>query len=368
MIILRLTRLKIFLIFIFCIIFLLNTNIAFCQNKTDSTKRVNFAAIPIINYNNTTGGSIGILTQLFYKINSNDTISPSSSTGLFGMYTTNNTYFSAAFQRLYLKEDTWRIMAAAGFGRINYQYWQEIPALGGMFIGFGTEATFAMARVERKVYKKLYAGVSGTYSIAKTEYDLPNFFPDSIKSDKRNMNNLGYLLNYDMREHQMNPYKGYNVEFKNQFYREWMNSGNNFAKIDLSYNHYYQIKNEQNILVTRVHAAISTGDVPFQGQNVVGQDDIRGYSNGKHRNNQVFSIQAEYRWCFYKKLGMVGFFGLASAVEQIGDIPQETLLPGAGIGFRYMMIPKERINIGLDVAKGKDDWGIYFRIGESFGR
>ena len=65
---------------------------------------------------------------------------------------------------------------------------------------------------------------------------------------------------------------------------------------------------------------------------------------------------------------MVGFAGIATAVEKVGDIFENELLPGAGVGIRYLMIPKERINIGIDVAKGKGDWGLYFRIGESFGR
>ena len=50
------------------------------------------------------------------------------------------------------------------------------------------------------------------------------------------------------------------------------------------------------------------------------------------------------------------------------DIKNAEILPGGGVGVRYMMIPKERINIGIDVAAGKGDWGLYFRIGESFGR
>ena len=39
------------------------------------------------------------------------------------------------------------------------------------------------------------------------------------------------------------------------------------------------------------------------------------------------------------------------------------LLPAIGVGIRFMAIPSEKINIGIDVAKGIDDWGIYFRIG-----
>lgn len=284
------------------------------------------------------------------------------------MYTTNNTYFAAAFQQFYLREDNWRIMLAAGLGNINFQYWQELPVIGGGFIGFSTKANFAMTKIERRVYKKLYAGINATYTYAETEYDLPEVIPDSFRIDKRNMNNIGYQLNYDMREHQLNPYGGYNVEFKNSFFRTWLNSGNNFEKYELTYNHYYKIKNERNILATRVKASISAGDVPFQGQSVVGQDDIRGYSAGKYRNNQVYAIQAEYRWRFYKKFGMVAFLGVATAVENVGDVFSGEMLPGIGLGLRYMMIPKERINVGMDVALGKDDWGLYFRIGEAFAR
>jgi hypothetical protein len=344
------------------------TNVGFSQFKTDTTKRVNFAAIPIFNYSPSFGFSAGAMVSSFYKLNPKDTISPTSSTGVFGVYTTNKTYFAAAFQKFYIREDKWRVTLAAGVGNLNFQYWQELPIIGGQFINFNSEATFAMAMVERKIYKKLYGGLHGSYINAKTEFDVPDFFPDTLRFDERMMNNLGFLFNFDMREHQVNPYKGYNVSTKFSYYRKWMNSGNDFNKYEIIYNHYYKIKNERNIIATRLKATISGGDVPFQGQNVVGGDDIRGYSAGKFRNNQIYTIQAEYRWRFYKKLGMVGFFGLASAVDKIGDITTSELLPGVGVGMRYLVIPKERINIGIDIAKGKGDWGLYFRIGESFGR
>lgn len=95
----------------------------YSQKEADTVKRIKFAAIPIVNYSNTTGASFGVLGQMFYKVNQNDTVSPTSSTGVFGIFTTNHTYFAVAFQRLYLKEDNWRIMLAAGLGNINFQYW-----------------------------------------------------------------------------------------------------------------------------------------------------------------------------------------------------------------------------------------------------
>ncbi len=38
----------------------------------------------------------------------------------------------------------------------------------------------------------------------------------------------------------------------------------------------------------------------------------------------------------------------------------------AGAGLRFKRIPSRNINIGIDGALGKNDWGIYFRIGEAF--
>lgn len=92
------------------------------------------------------------------------------------------------------------------------------------------------------------------------------------------------------------------MEFKNAIYRTWLKSVNDFEIYNLTYNHFYKIKNNRNILATRIRVNIADGDVPFQAQNVLGEDDIRGYSSGKYRNNQVYAVQAEYRWRFYKKI------------------------------------------------------------------
>lgn len=352
----------------FILLFLITCKEVFAQSEESPVKKTSLAAVPVVNYSKTIGASFGAMVNIYYKVNNKDLVSPSSSTGIFGMYTTNNTYFLAAFQHFYLKEDRWRIMAAAGIGNINSQYWQEFPIVGGEFMEFGVKANFALIRVDRKIYNDLYFGVNANFIHSKTTYDFPDFFPDSLKYDSRNMNNLGYQISYDKRDHQINPYTGFNISFKNGFYREWLKSEDEFTRYELTYNHYFMLKNERNILVARLNAVMAAGDVPFQGQNVVGQDDIRGYSSGKYRDNQVYALQVEYRWRFYKRMGMVGFAGIATAVEKAADIFTNELLPGAGLGIRYLMIPQERINVGIDIAKGKGDWGLYFRIGESFGK
>ena len=42
------------------------------------------------------------------------------------------------------------------------------------------------------------------------------------------------------------------------------------------------------------------------------------------------------------------------------------LLPGVGTGFRVTVDKETKMNVGMEIAVGLDDWGIYFRLGESF--
>ena len=70
---------------------------------------------------------------------------------------------------------------------------------------------------------------------------------------------------------------------------------------------------------------------------------------------------------FKRRFGAVGFFGVVTAIESFSNLDKAPFLPGGCVGIRYMAIPKERINVGMDFVPGKDDWGIYFRIRESFG-
>lgn len=77
----------------------------------------------------------------------------------------------------------------------------------------------------------------------------------------------------------------------------------------------------------------------------MGQNDIPGYSGGKYRSNQVHAIQAESRWRFSRKFGMIGFLGIATAIEGLGKIAEDELSPVVRLEFRFMIIPSERINV-----------------------
>ncbi|HEY5825601.1 MAG TPA: BamA/TamA family outer membrane protein [Cyclobacteriaceae bacterium] len=338
--------------------------------QVEKKQKPRVAAIPMINYNRTQGIVVGALASGFYKINKKDTISPSSNTGVMGMYTQQKSYMLIGFSRFYFAQDRWRVTAAIGTMDINFQFYLEDPALaGGNFYDYATKANLAVFQVQRNIFKRIYLGPTGSLIQTTTTFGLPGASgEDSVKIS--NMNNLGYVLSNDTRDHVQYPTRGMFVNFKNQFYGQAVGSDYKFQKYMVTFNQFFKLtkKDESKILAVRASFNIAAGNVPFEGQSVVGSDDIRGYSQGRYRNNQVYAVQTEYRWNFYKRFGLVAFAGVASAVAKISDIPNNDILLGAGGGLRFRMLPSEKINIGIDYGKGKDDYSITFRIGESFGR
>jgi outer membrane protein assembly factor BamA len=324
----------------------------------------------MINYNRTQGIILGALVSSYYKLDKTDTISPSSSTGVFGMYTGQKSYAAFGFSRFYFARDKWRVNAAVGTMDINFQFYlEDATASTGNFYDYSTKANLLVLQVQRNIFKRLYLGPTASFIKSTTTFGFPDVSGhDSVS--KSTLNNIGYIITNDTRDHVQNPTRGMFANFKNQFYRSWAGSDFEFERYVVTYNQFFRLtkKNDKQVLAVRASFNIAAGDVPFEGQSVVGGDDIRGYSQGKYRDDQVYTLQAEYRWNFYKRWGLVAFAGLASAVPKLSEIPDKDLLPGAGAGIRFKMLPSEKINIGIDGAAGKGDYSITFRIGEAFGR
>lgn len=323
-------------------------------------KNLTFVPIPYIDYNRSLGFTAGFLPMGMYNVSKKDTVSPSSISGGLAMYTTNDTWFLMLFNKWYLKEDKYRVMAAGGAGNVNYQFFWENPISPG-YIDYSTEMVFAKAEVQRKVYKNLYLGLNYTYVKMITKLDFPN-----VEDQTDYLHGIGTVLSYDTRDDVYYPRKGDITNLNYVSFPGFL--GNEFIsnKITLDYSRFFSIKKGRDIIATRFYGGMGIGDLQFNQQFVVNNVDIRGYTQGKYRGEQMLAIQGEYRWNFHKKLGLVGFAGLATVFTALNEEHNGVILPGVGTGFRYLIIPKNHMNVGMDVAVGKDDWGLYFRIGEAF--
>lgn len=344
-------------LFFWILLFICNT--VFSQENNDSIPvkkhKVNLTGIPMVSYNKSYGFIGGVRGMGFFNVNEKDTISPASLAGIALGYTENKSWFGSAFSQLYFNEDTWRITAAVGLGKINFQYFDASGSDEGNFVDYSNVTDFYYLKGMRKIIPHFYAGA--LLKIQRSEVVFESA-PDS--TTVTHANGFGVSVLYDSRNNIYSPTKGWKSEITFVSNAKWMGSDELFNSIR-AYANYYLNLNEIMVLASRVSMFSGLGNVPFTGQHSVGGKDIRGYTEGKYRGEQVYALQSEYRWNFYKRWGAVGFMGLAFTEK-----PYSGVLPGGGLGLRFRAIPSRSINIGLDYAIGKGDNGIYFRINEAF--
>ena len=322
-------------------------------------------------YNSSLGGQLGVMTTAYFKLDNNDTISPASSLGLTASYFTSKSYFGIIFNKMYFKEDNYRTKSAIGGANINFQTYVDIPALpnypresdDGVFVNYTTQFVFIYLEGTKRVWNDLFVGVRFMYTSSSTVFHI-----GSEPTEEETLFGFGIASEFDNRNSVFNPKSGQNAKLGTFTFLEELGSSSQYNKVELQYNKYFPVSYKTTILA-RAYAVASIGsDVPFAGKNIVGKDDLRGYSNGKFRANQVYDLQTELRWNFYKKWGMVAFGGVAVATDNFNGDNYSGLLPALGVGVRFKAIESKNINIGIDVAKGVNDWGLYFRIGEAFTR
>ena len=350
----------------FLIIFLWSCGIWSQTKSTDSTaskkpeKNIDFNVMPYLNYNRTMDFMFGAIPMMMYKLNKNDTISPKSLSGISAVYTTNKSYFIATFNKFFFKEDSWRVQFFAATGNQNAQFYVDdidVPD----FYNYGTKTTMASFTIQRKLFKSFYAGVGYAYAHYDTKYE-----DDIEPSSVTHTNGLQLIMLYDTRDAIYYPTKGKKIKIRWLDYPEWFGNDVGANKILSEYNQYFPMRDGTDVLAARFAGKFGLGNIAFEQQQTIGSEDIRGYSEGKYRGDGLMDVQAEYRYNFNKRMGLVGFAGIATIYGSDTESFNWKLYPGAGVGYRYRAFKNEKFNIGLDAAVGKDDWGLYFRIGEAF--
>jgi len=111
-----------------------------------------------------------------------------------------------------------------------------------------------------------------------------------------------------------------------------------------------------------------TGDPPFYKMPAIGGSSrLRGYFNGRYRDNVFMMMQLEYRQYFTKRLGFVVFGGAGNVSHELTAFSFSNLKYSYGGGLRFMFNEEEKVNLRVDLGFGnRGNMGVYFGIEEAF--
>jgi outer membrane protein assembly factor BamA len=146
-----------------------------------------------------------------------------------------------------------------------------------------------------------------------------------------------------------------------------LGGGYEMTRVTTTLRHYRSLS-PGHVLGFHAQTRSVSGDVPFDMlPRLGGQNIMRGTFGSRFRDHHLAAAQAEYRATVWRRLGAVVFAGAGQVAPSLGDMALADLHYSVGYGLRFMIDPRERMNLRVDFGYGRDgSTGLYITVSEAF--
>ena len=287
--------------------------------------------------------------------------------GAGGMYATNGSWALAAADRRYWANGQIRTTLAAGVGDVRYDLGINDA---GQELSTEVRQSFrgAVLDVAYHLRDELWMGGGLKFArLSTTTRGLPTDVSElSLFLTEYRIGVFNLKADWDTRSDEFYPTDGTLVHADINVSTTVLGSDSNYVKYEAFYNSYRAI-DERNTLAWRVAAQTVSGDPPFFAYPWYGSGvDLRGYTPGVYVGKSLFTAQAEWRWQATRKLGLVAFAGGGGVYGKVPAFKQDDWLPAGGLGLRWRVADKYRVNFRIDYAWAKGDETLIVSVGEAF--
>jgi outer membrane protein assembly factor BamA len=341
------------------------------QGDSAHPRKKYFFPVPILSYKPETRWIFGLSLTHLFRAKNGDSITRPSTIRLNVSYSQNNQFSIRPFVDIFTKQNRFNIKALYQYTNFSEYFW-----------GTGIDAPkadkelyhFDMHKFNIKgAYQfvpKLYAGIQvNLEKMYNVRYDNnPSAMQNSgIAGTQGSFSSgAGFTVYYDDRNNIYFPTKGHYIELSNCIYNEALGSNYNFSNLTFDGRKYIGLW-KQNVVAVQAIANMNWGNVPFRLMGTLGSDSyMRGYYNGRYRDNCAMAFQTELRKTIWGPISVVGFGGFGTVSPSPNQLAKN-LKPNYGAGLRIMAIPREKMNIRMDYGKGVDgNAAFYITMSEAF--
>ena len=348
------------------------------SGEKDTTRSSSFVPLPAVAYSQETGLEFGVLTLYSFYTDREDTLTRNSSVQGLATYTTKKQV------NLKFQTDYWT-------PQNRYHYFNEIryKDFPFSFYGIGNQTLEAnkqtitqklfrfAAEAEKKTGRASYTGITSSFENHRFEYgddfidvNDPLFFRGK---DGGKVLYLGLSQIIDSRNNNTYATSGTFIKL-NYSYAPDLFGGDNFSgsltKLDLRT---FKSLNRETVLgFNAAYQTLQGSNTPFYLMPQLGNDQMmRGYYTGRNRDQNLLAAQAELRYRFHPRFGVVGFAGTGTVYSH-GNLELKGLKPSYGGGLRYFFDVERGLSVRLDYGIGEKrageerQTGFYISLGEAF--
>jgi len=327
----------------------------------------NWVPVPIPVSNPTVGTGLQAVLLYLHPKQAGEENSPNKTSGLIGMYTNTDSLFVGMFHDNNWYKDRLRLTGFIGFGDLNLQYYGigDNPYLSDNPIAYEFKMLIFTPKIQMRIpatehwfggFQYLYIDSDSLFKTSRLNPMLPDL-PVEIRSA-----GMGLLTTFDSRDDNYYPTRGQWFEAKWTNYGKSWGGDYQYNKFRTFLNHYHPLA-DQVVLALRAKADLSSGDTPFFDLPYL---DMRGFAQGRYKDNHTFSVHTEGRYKFLPRWGVIAFVEAGWFGDDFEELISSETIVSVGGGFRWQVTQNKKMHLGVDVAFSTDDQAIYVQVGEKF--
>jgi outer membrane protein assembly factor BamA len=328
---------------------------------------------PLVALSKETSWVFGVANAFIFKTNKNDSTLRFSTIPSGLLYTLNNQILVALGANIFLPKERYIIRFENSASKFPDKFWGiGNDTDNNSYESYTYTQFYINPQIYRKVARNFFLGLGLDYQrVFHIQYESGGYF-DQEKVlgvyDKVQYHVFGYsfFINYDSRNHTYVPNKG--ELFRLRFTNFDKNIGSDYAfqAFELDYRKFIKIT-RHSVLAIHSLGLFNLGDPPFRNLALLGGNSImRGYYQGRYRDNKFWGAQVEYRFPIKGRFGGVAFAGAGQVAHVFSDFGMDRFKPSVGTGLRFAVLKQEKLNLRFDVALGNNSFNYYIVLAESF--
>ncbi|OXB05562.1 BamA/TamA family outer membrane protein [Flavobacterium pectinovorum] len=288
-------------------------------------------------------------------------------TGGIGMYTENKSWMVGAFRSGTLIKSRILYRVMAGYGDMNLSFYENLPNGNDKEFKLNFKSTIFYTQW-LKQFRNAKWSAGPQYLLLNSNITLPDLnldLPPSFVKPK-DINSLvsqfGGAIQFDGRDNIFTPDKGIRIQSDFFWSDDVIGSDYDAWRVNLSAIGYYPVT-KKLIGGLRIEGEQAFGKPPFY---LLPGINLRGIPAARYQGKTSIVTELELRWDVYRRWSLMGYGGLASAFDDWDQAFAKPVVYSYGTGFRYLLARKFKLRMGVDVAKGPEDWAYYIVFGSNW--
>jgi outer membrane protein assembly factor BamA len=343
-------------------------------NTDTSSYKTRILPLPNIGYSPDTKLVVGAFALMQFKPKKAGGDTRSSNIMASFAYTLKNQLSFETYYNVVFPEENWLWNGDLFFQRWPVSYWGvgiDTKASDEILIDYKTIAS--RQSIYRKILPGVYAGPLLRYG---SMYDLkyeslqndPLDPPPVTGNEGYNLFGLGFGGTWDRRNRILTPTMNHYLEVSFTFFTDNQMGDYSFENIMIDARKYLDFDTDgKSVLAFQTLISLNYGEVPFREMALIGGNRMmRGYIEGRFRDNTGVQLQSEFRRLIKGRIGMAVFGALGNVAPELSEIELEKTKWTLGSGIRYNINKQDPTFIRVDYGIGNNTSGFYVTLGEAF--